>query len=163
MIKSIHITRDQFAAENHYAGGVFIDIVTQPGIGPPHGTMNLNEDNSALDSRNPLIPTKGAANNERGGFTYGQSLLKNRADFNLNVNEFSAFTTPTFYAATSTGTVAEVLNARQPTNFLGGNLTFNYALTRDQTLKVYLQTNKTTSDDLGVGGNVSERGNRILG
>ena len=31
---AIHITRDAFAAENHYAGGLFIDIITQPGIGP---------------------------------------------------------------------------------------------------------------------------------
>ena len=30
-IKSIHITRDAFAAENHSAGGLFIDIITQPG------------------------------------------------------------------------------------------------------------------------------------
>src|SRR3954465_2480697 len=34
MIKSIRISRDQFAAEYHAAGGVAIDIVTQPGIGP---------------------------------------------------------------------------------------------------------------------------------
>ena len=32
-IKAIHITRDAFAAENHFAGGLFIDIITQPGIG----------------------------------------------------------------------------------------------------------------------------------
>jgi hypothetical protein len=31
MIKAIHITRDQFAAENHNAEGLFIDIITQPG------------------------------------------------------------------------------------------------------------------------------------
>ena len=34
MIKAIHITRDQFAAENHGAEGTFIDIITQPGVGP---------------------------------------------------------------------------------------------------------------------------------
>ena len=32
-IKSIHITRDTFAAENHVGGGIFIDIITQPGQG----------------------------------------------------------------------------------------------------------------------------------
>src|SRR5215831_16083148 len=36
-IKSIHITRDGFAAENHNAGAFFVDIVTQPGIGPIRG------------------------------------------------------------------------------------------------------------------------------
>src|SRR6185503_12729026 len=37
MIKSIHITRDAFAAENHSAEIEGIDIVTQPGVGPLHG------------------------------------------------------------------------------------------------------------------------------
>ena len=36
-IKSIHVTRDGFAAENHNAGAFFVDIVTQPGIGPIRG------------------------------------------------------------------------------------------------------------------------------
>ena len=33
-IRSIRISRDQFAAENHAAGGIFIEIITQPGLGP---------------------------------------------------------------------------------------------------------------------------------
>ena len=40
-IKSIHITRDQFAAENHNAGGLFIDIITQPGLGAIRGGGNF--------------------------------------------------------------------------------------------------------------------------
>ena len=40
-IKSIHITRDAFAAENHSAGGLFIDIITQPGVGPLRGGVNI--------------------------------------------------------------------------------------------------------------------------
>ena len=33
-IRSIRISRDQFAAENHSAGGISIEIITQPGLGP---------------------------------------------------------------------------------------------------------------------------------
>ena len=33
-IKSIRVTRDQFAAENHSADSFFIEVITQPGIGP---------------------------------------------------------------------------------------------------------------------------------
>ena len=40
-IKSIHIARDQFAAESHYAGAHFIDIITQPGMGPISGGTNF--------------------------------------------------------------------------------------------------------------------------
>jgi hypothetical protein len=152
MIKAIHITRDQFAAENHYAGGVFIDIVTQPGIGPAHGGTNINEENGALDGKSPLIPSKGPLNNEYGNFNYGQSLAKNRADFAIAVNQSSSYSTPTIYAATNAGTVAQVLNVQAPTSFLGGNVQFNYALTPDQTLKVYSNMNTSTSSNQGVGG-----------
>jgi hypothetical protein len=37
MIRSIRISRDQFAAENHSAGGTSVEIITQPGIGPKTG------------------------------------------------------------------------------------------------------------------------------
>jgi hypothetical protein len=151
-IKAIHIVRDQFAAENHYAGGVFIDIVTQPGSGPLRGGLSVNEENGALDSRNPLIPTKGPSNNERGNFNISRSLVKNRADFTAALNEWSSYTTPTLYAATTAGTVAQVLNVQQPTEFMGGNGTFNYALTPDQTLKIFFNSNHQTQSNLGVGG-----------
>ena len=38
LIKSIRVTRDQFAPEVHFAGEVRIEILTQPGIGPIRGT-----------------------------------------------------------------------------------------------------------------------------
>ena len=40
-IRSIRIARDQFAAEYHSAGGVSIEIITQPGIGPIRYFSNL--------------------------------------------------------------------------------------------------------------------------
>src|SRR4029077_16397971 len=50
-IKMIHITRDQFAAENHSAEGLFIDIITQPGLGPVRTNMNYQAHNSAMAAR----------------------------------------------------------------------------------------------------------------
>ena len=47
-IKAIHITRDAFAAENHFAGGLFIDIITQPGIGPLRTNINMRLRDGAL-------------------------------------------------------------------------------------------------------------------
>jgi hypothetical protein len=151
-IKAIHITRDQFAAENHYAGGVFIDIVTQPGIGPPHGGVNANDENWNLDGRNPLLGTKTPMNTQYMNYNYGQSLLKNRADFTLNINENTSYTTPAIIADSATGPTSQVTNIHAPTTFLGGNLGINFALSPDQTLKVWLQSNKNTADDQGVGG-----------
>ena len=39
LIKSIRVTRDQFAPEVHFAGEVRIEILTQPGIGPDPGQL----------------------------------------------------------------------------------------------------------------------------
>ena len=52
-IKAIHITRDAFAAENHFAGGLFIDIITQPGIGPLRTNMNMRLRDGSLSGKPP--------------------------------------------------------------------------------------------------------------
>ena len=53
MIKAIHITRDAFAAENHFAGGLFIDIITQPGVGPLRTNMNFRLRDGSMSGRPP--------------------------------------------------------------------------------------------------------------
>ena len=57
-IKSIHITRDAFAAENHFAGGLFIDIITQPGIGALRGGGNIRLRDGSMSARSPLTTTR---------------------------------------------------------------------------------------------------------
>ena len=66
-IKAIHITRDMFAAENHSAGGMFVDIITQPGIGPLRGVCGSASMTVRMDGRNPLIPRKGPAQRQNYG------------------------------------------------------------------------------------------------
>ena len=78
-IKSIHITRDQFAAENHNAGGLFIDIITQPGLGAIRGGGNFRLRNGSLSGRSPFTPTKGPENIKNFGFNLGGSLIRNRS------------------------------------------------------------------------------------
>ena len=56
-IKAIHITRDAFAAENHYAGGLFIDIITQPGIGPLRTNLQMRIRDGSLSGKNELRRT----------------------------------------------------------------------------------------------------------
>ena len=53
-IKSIHITRDTFAAENHNAGAIFVEIITQPGIGPLRGGGRFSLRDGALERPQPL-------------------------------------------------------------------------------------------------------------
>ena len=70
-IKAMHITRDAFAAENHYAGGLFIDIITQPGIGPLRTNLNMRLRAGALSGKNQLAADKGPerTQNYNGGLS----------------------------------------------------------------------------------------------
>ena len=59
LIKSIHIVRDAFAAENHSAESEGIDIITQPGHGALSGGVNSRLRDGALSARSPFVAEKG--------------------------------------------------------------------------------------------------------
>jgi hypothetical protein len=158
-IKAIHITRDQFAAENHSAGATFIDIITQPGIGPLRLGTNFNYQDSRLDGRNPLIPTKGPGRSENYGFNVSGTIAHNKSSYSLFVNDTKSFSTPTLYAAAPNGApIAQVTTLRAPRDFLNLSGLFDYTLTRDQTLRVGYNQSSFSNSNLGVNGfNLPER------
>jgi hypothetical protein len=151
-IKSIHITRDQFAAENHRFEGLFIDIITQPGVGPLRGGFRGGFYDSALDGRNALIDKKGPAQSKNYSMNLSRSVIKNRADFNLSFSAFNDYRTPYQIAGTAAGRVADNVNLRTPSSNYFFNATFNYAVTKDQTIRIGVSRSQGTQDNLGVGG-----------
>jgi hypothetical protein len=150
-IKAVHITRDAFAAENHYAGGLFLDIITQPGIGPLRGTGRFSFYDSALDGQNPLIRKKGPAENRTFGLTLSGSLIKERCGFSLSFSGSNNYSTPNLYVATPTGTRAENLNLRMPNSQAGVYGSLDYALTKDQTMRLTVSRYSYGSKNQGVG------------
>jgi hypothetical protein len=159
-IKSIHIQRDQFAAENHAAGATFIDIITQVGVGPLRFNITgLGFQNSALDGRNALMPEKAPSRTTNYGFNLSGALAKERSSFSLSVNGLTAFTEPNLYASSATGqTIAQVADLKVPTHTVSVAGLFDYAITRDQTLRIGYTQNSVNSANLGVGGfNLPER------
>ena len=64
-IRSIRISRDQFAAESHSAGGIRIEIVTQPGQGDIRGQARTNFYTSRMDGSNPLVNRAPPAQNRQ--------------------------------------------------------------------------------------------------
>ena len=155
-IKSIHVTRDVFAAENHSAGGMFVDIITQPGIGPLRGTVRFAFYDSALDGRNPLVPKKGPARDSVVSVNLGGSLIKERASFSLGFYDDTSYRTPNLYAATPSGTRAENLDLRMPSDETEIYGNFDYAVTRDQTLRVsFEQATRSTAGTRASGRTIS--------
>jgi hypothetical protein len=158
MIKAIHITRDQFSAENHAAEGLFIDIITQPGVGPIRTNVNYQAHNSAMTARNAFTATKGSDQVQNYGVNLSGGLIKNKASFSLGVRGNSSFESPILTVSLPNGTKSESLTLRSPRDqrFYNGN--FDYAVTKDQTLRLSYTQNDFVNENQGVGGfNETER------
>jgi hypothetical protein len=162
MIKSIHITRDQFAAENHGAEGTFIDIITQPGVGPVRTNLVYNAHNSAMAARNPLASTKGSDTVQNYGLNLSGGLIQNKASFAVGVRGNSTLEPQVLTAFLPTGVPAgarsQTLLVRSPRDSTSLNGNFDYAITRDQTLRISYNQNDVVNKNQGVGGfNLPER------
>jgi hypothetical protein len=151
MIRSIRISRDQFAAENHNAGGTQIEIITQPGIGQLRFNSGLRFRSDAATGRSPFTPVRGPEQN-RGLFIgiFG-TLIPNKASFNLFVNANDTYETPNINVALGGRTRSEALSIRSPRDFTNVNAQMDYALTLDQTLRIGVIANRNDSRNLGIG------------
>jgi hypothetical protein len=152
-IRSIRISRDQFAAEFHTAGGVSIEIITQPGLGPVRYNVNTGMRSGRVSARSPFVPVKGPEGNVRYGFGIGGGLIKNKSSFNINVFGSDAYDTPNLYVALPDGTVrSEALSVRTPRENVFVNGQMDYALTVDHTLRFGYNLTRFYNENLGIGG-----------
>jgi hypothetical protein len=151
MIKSVRITRDQFSAENHFAGGISIEIVTQPGVGPLRGAVGTRFHDSSLDGRNSLVGARPPGQDRSYNAGLSGSLLKDRASFSVSVNGTNSYAVPVIKALTLSGEQSGVAHLRAPSNntYVYGQV--DYAITRDQTLRIGFNRNTNTAENQGVG------------
>ena len=90
-IRSIRFSRDMYAAENHAAGMVFVDIVTQPGLGPLRGSMDFLFRDDALNARNAYVTEKGPEQTQQYTFNLSGTLRKERTSFSLSATGASLY------------------------------------------------------------------------
>src|SRR5207244_2969403 len=135
-IRSIRISRDQFAAEYHTAGGVSIEIITQPGLGPIRYFMNLRGRDGALSARSPFVPTTGPEQNVNYAVGLNGTLVKDKSSFGLFVFGLNSYDTPILNVARASGTQSTVLGVRAPKDNVNINGQVDYALTLDQTVRL---------------------------
>jgi len=153
LIKSIHIVRDPFAAENHSAESEGIDIITQPGQGSLSGGLTSRLRDGALSARSPFVSEKGPERQGRVEGNVGGTLIQGKSSFALSVEGRDGFDTPAVYVALPDGSHrSELLDLRRPTSDWSVYGLVDYAVTRDQTLRLSYDYGHTIQDNLGVGG-----------
>lgn len=150
-IKSIHVTRDQFAAETEQPGSTFVDVITQPGIGPIRGGASLSYRDGSMSAKSQFTPTKGPEQIKNYGMNIGGAIIKEKSNFSISVNGQSSYFTPNLNVALPTGTRFDVLGVRQPSKNVNINALFDYALTRDQTLRFGYSQNNQEQQNVGIG------------
>ena len=157
-IKSIHVTRDQFAAEAANPGSTFVDIVTQPGIGPLRGGMNLSFRDGSMSGKSQFTDRRGPEQQKGFGGNIGGTLIEGRTSFNASINGQTEYVTPILNAVFPEGTRAETLSIRQPNRFSRVNGVIDHALTKNQTLRFSFISNRQKRENIGVGNyNLPER------
>ena len=151
-IRSIRISRDQFAAEFHNAGGVSIEIITQPGIGPIRYFTNFRVRDDALTGTSPFVASRGPERNTNFGGGLNGTLVKDKSSFGVFVFGTNSYDTPNLNAILPTGTRAESLKLKTPRTNLFVNGQMDYAVTLDQTVRFGYNLTRFTNDNLGIGG-----------
>lgn len=152
-IQSVRIARDQFSAEHHDAGGVSIEIITKPGLGPLRFRLNTLGRQGQWGGRSPFVEVKGPDRNVNFGLGLGGALVKDRSSFNLNVSGNTGFDTPNLFTAVPGGgrvSRALPLRASRTNIFVNGQV--DYAVSPAHVLRLAVTRNQGRSDNAGVGG-----------
>lgn len=152
-IRSIRLPRmDMMAAQNHggLSGAMFIDIMTQPGMGPMRGSVDFSFRDDALNARNPFAPEKGDERLQRYGASLSGTIKPNRSSFAVTVQRVTQRDTSNLLAALPGATRAEPV--RQPMDMWNATGRFDQALTKDHTLRLSVQRSSAERRNQGIGG-----------
>jgi len=98
-IRSIRFSSAMFAAENHSAGHTFIDIATQPGLGPLRGGMDVTLRDGSLNARNAFQTRKGPEQSQQYNLNMSGTLLKDRTSFSLAAGGATLYDSANIFAA----------------------------------------------------------------
>jgi hypothetical protein len=149
-IRSIRFSRDVFAAENHTAGMVFVDIVTQPGLGPLRGSVDFLFRDDSLNARNAYQQEKGPEQTQQYTLNLSGTLRKERTSFSLSATGASLYDSANVFADTVSGLRANAV--RRPSDRINFNGRLDHAVNPSHTLRASLQQNNNEQRNLGVGG-----------
>jgi hypothetical protein len=150
-IRSIRISRDQFAAENHAAGGISIEIITQPGLGPIRYNAGVRFRDGSMSGRSPFTSTKGPEQQRNFFLGLNGTLIPEKSSFSIFAFGATSYETPNINIVDGAGTRSEPLPLRSPRDNFNVNAQLDYALTLDHTLRFGYNSNLFDAENLGIG------------
>jgi len=129
---------------------VFVDIATQPGMGPLRGSMDFLFRDDSLNARNAFQPEKGDEQTQQYTFNLSGTLKEQRTSFSLSAAGASLYDSANLFAQTGAGMRTDSI--RRPSDKINFNGRIDHALNFSHTLRANLQQNSNENQNLGVGG-----------
>jgi hypothetical protein len=148
-IRQIRFRRNSYAAENHHAGGVGIDVIIKPGLTGWQGMTSFAFRDESLNASNAFADSTGPEQHRRFGFNVDGPLAKGKTSFSFMTDGNLSYDSQTIVAATPSGLFSEQI--RQPLDVVNATARVQHALTDQQTLLVEYQRRRDERRNLGVG------------
>ena len=158
-IRQIRFRTNSFAADNHDAGRVQVEIITRPNVQAWNGNLNANIRNDIFNARDAFAATKTPQNIARIGGGMRGPIVARKTSLRLNLERNESNTAANIYALTPDG--GPLLGfVSSPSHNTFGTVGIEHALTDMQTLRVEYQRQQNMVRNGGVGGfNLPERAN----
>jgi len=156
-IRQIRFRTNSFAADNHDAGRVQVEIITRPNTQTWNGNLNANFRNDIFNARDAFAATKTPQNIARIGGGMRGPIVARKTSLRVNVERNESNTAANIYALTPDG--SPLLGfVSTPSHNTYGTVAIEHALTNMQTLRVEYQRQQNVVRNGGVGGfNLPER------
>lgn len=148
-IREIRFRLNPYAAENHEAGLVSVDIYTKPGTNNWGGSFDFGFRDESLGARNAFAPQRGAEQYRRFGLSLEGPLTPKRTSLFMSAEGSLSFDSKTIVVALPEGAFTSLVRA--PSRNLNLAARVEHTLTKYHTLHVEYQRNAIRQNNLGVG------------
>ena len=133
-IRQVRFRNNSFAADNHDAGRVQVEIITRPGLTAWSGNANLGLRSDVLNARNAFARTETPEQFRRFNMGVRGPLVRNRTSLRINVDGNRSFDSGTIVALTPDGRVAD--QVRRPFEQTNFSVRLDHGLTTNSTLRL---------------------------
>jgi len=149
-IRQIRFRINSFAADNHNAGRVQIQIITRPNVTEWSGNANVGLRTNALNSKNAFATEKTPEQYRRFNFSLRGPIVSGRTSFRLNVGGNRSFDSGTIVAQLGDGS-SFASQFRRPFDDTNVTLGLDHGLTDNQTLRFEYRQQEGSRQNQGVG------------
>ena len=148
-IRQIRFRTNSFAADNHDAGRVTVEIITRPGLTEWSGNANFGLRNDVLNARNAFAETQTPEQFRRFNAGLRGPIVPNQTSLRFNVSGNRSFDSTTIVALHPDGRIAD--QVKRPFEQTNVTVGLEHGFSTTQTMRLEYRRGEDARTNLGVG------------